>query len=99
MSRIRQDGGTPFSPYRDRVAGLCSSSNGNFAGVRGLYHLRAVLMNCQVEIITPQCSVPRAQEAFDEDGEFREERMRKAMTNVCRALIERAVAWGARHGR
>jgi len=90
VSRIRNDGGRPFSPYRGKVAALCSSSEGNFGGMRCLYHLRAVLMNCQVEIITPQCSVSRAHEAFDENGDFREERLHKMMQNVCRTLIERA---------
>lgn len=90
VSRIHKDGGRPFKPYQGKVAGLCSSSDGNFAGIRGLYHLRSVLMNCQVEVITPQCSVPRAQEAFDENGDFHEERTRKAMENVVRTLIDRA---------
>lgn len=90
VSRIRNDGGRPFSPYRGKVAALCSSSEGNFGGMRCLYHLRAVLMNCQVEIITPQCSVSRAHEAFDENGDFTEERLHKMMQNVCRTLIERA---------
>lgn len=90
VSRIRKDGGVPFHPYVGKVAALCSSSDGNFAGVRGLYHLRSVLMNCQVEIITPQCSVPRAQDAFDDNGEFRDEQLRKRMELVARTLIERA---------
>lgn len=90
VSRVRRDGGRPFKPYQGKVAGLCSSSDGNFAGVRGLYHLRAVLMNCQVEVITPQCSVARAGEAFDEAGELREERLQRLMETVCRTLIERA---------
>ncbi|PWJ74433.1 NAD(P)H-dependent FMN reductase [Pseudaminobacter salicylatoxidans] len=90
VSRIRKDGGVPFHPYAGKVAALCSSSDGNFAGVRGLYHLRSVLMNCQVEIITPQCSVPRAQDAFDDNGEFRDEQLRKRMELVARTLIERA---------
>jgi chromate reductase len=90
VSRIHKDGSRPFKPYNGKVAGLCSSSDGNFAGIRGLYHLRSVLMNCQVEVITPQCSVPRAQDAFDENGDFHEERTRKAMENVVRTLIDRA---------
>ncbi len=90
VSRIRKDGGAPFHPYAGKVAALCSSSDGNFAGARGLYHLRSVLMNCQVEIITPQCSVPRAQDAFDESGQFRDEQLRKRMEVVVRTLIERA---------
>ena len=90
VSRVHADNGKPFRPYAGKVAGLCSSSDGNFAGIRGLYHLRAVLMNCGVEIVTPQCSVARAGEAFDEHGRFKDERTRKAMENVCRTLIDRA---------
>lgn len=90
VSRVRKDGEKPFKPYAGKVAALCSSSDGNFAGIRGLYHLRAVLMNCGVEIVTPQCSVARAGQAFDEQGRFRDERTRQAMENVCRTLIERA---------
>ncbi|MGN6470740.1 MAG: NADPH-dependent FMN reductase, partial [Rhizobiaceae bacterium] len=73
-----------------KAFGLCSSSDGGFGGARGLYHLRSVLMACRAEIVTPQCSVPRASEAFDEDGGFRDERLRQAMERVFRTLIERA---------
>jgi NAD(P)H-dependent FMN reductase len=90
VSRIHKDGGRPFKPYAGKIAALCSSSDGNFAGARGLYHLRSVLMNCGVEIITPQCSVPRAQDAFDEDGQFKDEHLRRRMETVVRTLIERA---------
>lgn len=90
VSRIRRDNGRTFKPFAGKVAALCSSSDGNFAGARGLYHLRSVLMACGVEVVTPQCSVGRASEAFDEDGGFREERLRQAMENVVRALVERA---------
>lgn len=96
VSRVRRDGGQPLRPYNGKVAALCSSSDGNFAGIRGLYHLRAVLMACQVEVVTPQCSVARAGEAFDEEGQFREERLRRQMETVCRALIERAAMMSAR---
>ena len=90
VSRIHKDGVRPFRPYSGKIAALCSSSDGNFAGARGLYHLRAVLMNCGVEIITPQCSVPRAQDAFEENGAFKDEQLRRRMETVVRTLIERA---------
>lgn len=96
VSRVRKDNDRPFKPYAGKVAALCSSSDGNFGGIRGLYHLRSVLMNCHVEIITPQCSVSRASEAFDENGDFREERLRHSMENVVRTLIERALMLSAR---
>ncbi len=90
VSRVHKDGDRALKPYAGKVAALCSSSDGNFAGVRGLYHLRSVLMNCSVEVITPQCSVPRAQDAFDDKGEFHEERLRAMMTKVATTLVERA---------
>jgi NAD(P)H-dependent FMN reductase len=98
VSRIHKDGGRPFKPYAGKIAALCSSSDGNFAGARGLYHLRSVLMNCGVEIITPQCSVPRAQDAFDEHGEFKDEHLRRRMETVVRTLIERAKMMSLRAG-
>lgn len=90
VSRVRRDGGRAVKPFGGKVAGLCSSSDGNFAGIRGLYHLRAVLMNCGVEVVTPQCSVARAADAFDADGEFREERLRSTMETLAATLVERA---------
>ena len=83
-------------PWRGKIAALCSSSDGNFAGVRCLNHLRAVLVACQVEVISPQCSVGKASEAFDEDGQFKEERLRHQMETVCRTLIERAAMMSRR---
>jgi chromate reductase len=94
VSRVRRVEG--FHPLAGKAAALCSSSDGNFAGMRGLYHLRAVLMACQLEVITPQCSVARAADAFDEDGGLREERLRRQMEKVCRTLIERAMMFSTR---
>lgn len=91
VSRVRKDGGgRSLRPLSGKPAGLCSSSDGAFGGTRGLYHLRAVLMNCGVEVVTPQCSVPRAHEAFDEHGEFREEKLQRMMAKVVTTLMERA---------
>ncbi len=90
VSRVKKDGAAPLRPYQNKVVGLCSSSNGQFGGMRGLYHLRAVLMNCQAEIITPQCSVSGAADAFDEEGRLKNERQHTMLEKVCRTLIERA---------
>ncbi|MBY8916545.1 NAD(P)H-dependent oxidoreductase [Nitratireductor sp. L1-7-SE] len=98
VSRISKDGGKPLRPWAGKSMGLCSSSDGNFAGIRGLYHLRAVLMNCKADIITQQCSVARAQDAFDENGDFRDDRTRGMMEAVCSSLIERARLTSTRVG-
>ncbi len=96
VSRISIDGGAPLHPYRDKVVALCSSSSGKFAGIRCLYHLRAVLMSIGAQIVTQQCSIGEAQHAFDDDGAIRDERTAKMMQTVCRELIGQASAFARR---
>jgi NAD(P)H-dependent FMN reductase len=88
VSRVRRDGSRTVRPLAGKVAGLCSSSNGHFAGIRCINHLRAVLVRCQMEVVTPECSVPDGGDAFDEGGNFRDERLYKSMEHLCRTLIE-----------
>jgi NAD(P)H-dependent FMN reductase len=88
VSRLRRDGGRSFRPLYGKPAALCSSSEGKFAGIRCINHLRAVLVRCQMEVITPECSVSNAAEAFAEDGQFRDERLHQSMERLCRTLIE-----------
>ena len=90
VSRVHRDNGRPLDPYHGKVAGICSSSEGQFAGIRSANHLRAVLSHIGMELISPQVSVPHGGDAFDEEGDFREERFRKGMTRLCRTLIEHA---------
>ena len=90
VSRVKSDGGRPLRPYPGKLVAICSSSDGHFAGIRSANHLRAVLSHIQMEVISPQVSVPNGAEAFDEDGNFRQERLVKGMERVCRTLIERA---------
>ncbi|MEI9422455.1 NAD(P)H-dependent oxidoreductase [Mesorhizobium sp. Cs1299R1N1] len=88
VSRVRRDGGQTVRPLAGKVAGLCSSSKGHFAGIRCINHLRAVLVRCRMEVVTPECSVPEGGDAFDGDGHFRDERLHKSMEHLCRTLIE-----------
>lgn len=95
LSRVRRDGDTALNPLAGKVVGLCSSSEGQFAGIRAISHLRAILQRCQMDVVTPECSVPRGGEAFDDKGDFRDERLRRAMARVVTALVEQA-AFSAR---
>ncbi|MER8379365.1 MULTISPECIES: NADPH-dependent FMN reductase [unclassified Mesorhizobium] len=88
VSQLRKDGGRTFRPLAGKVAGLCSSSNGPFGGIRCINHLRAVLVRCRMEVVTPECSVPEGGNAFDDEGNFRDERLRQSMEHLCRTLIE-----------
>ena len=96
ISRVRQDNGRALRPLPGKVVAICSSSEGHFAGIRSAGHLRAVLAHIQMDVIAPQVSVPNADEAFDADGSFREERQRNGMKRLCEALIERAAMLSTR---
>jgi NAD(P)H-dependent FMN reductase len=54
--------------FDGKVAGLLSSSPGALGGMRGLVHLRQVLMNLGVLVITEQFSLGNAATAFAADG-------------------------------
>lgn len=90
VSRVTSDGGRPVKPYPGKPFALCSSSNGPFAGIRAINHLRAVLVHVGCDVVSPQCSVARGQDAFDDNGEFHDPRSRAVMAQVCETLIERA---------
>lgn len=90
VSRVRRDGGRAFAPMAGKPAGLCSSSSGRFAGIRAINHLRAVLVRCRMEVVTPECSVPAGADAFDDGGDFRDENLKRAMEHLCRTLTDTA---------
>jgi chromate reductase, NAD(P)H dehydrogenase (quinone) len=86
VSRVSKDGGHPLKPFQGRIAALCSTSPGAFAGIRGLYHLRAVCINVGLTVISEQCSVPAAHEAFDADGRLLNPRSQASLDGVAQVL-------------
>ncbi len=90
VSRISRDGDKALKPYAGKVAGLCSSSAGHFAGILALSHLRPVLVRLGVQVISEQLSVPDAGTAFNADGSFKDERARANLIKVCTALAGQA---------
>lgn len=97
VSRVKSDeNGRALRPYPGKVVGVCSSSNGHFAGIRSANHLRAILSHIGMEVVSAQVSVPNAGDAFDADGAFRDERLTKGMTRLCESLIEHARAFTMR---
>ena len=90
LSRVRHDGTKALQPLAGKVAAICSSSGGAFAGIRAITHLRAILHRCRMEVIAAECSVPRAADAFDDKGDLRDERLQQAMEDMAAALIEQA---------
>lgn len=74
--------------YAGLTVALGAASNGALGGIRGLYHLRSVLMNVGAQIVTEQAGISRAATAFGEDGLPADERQLKMLQNTCRSLLE-----------
>jgi NAD(P)H-dependent FMN reductase len=88
LSRLRLDGAAQ-DPLAGRVAALMAASPGAFGGVRGLYHLRAILNTLDVEVLAPQFLLPRAGQAFDAQGGLTDARARDQLAAVVRRLLQR----------
>ena len=86
VSRISKDNGKQLKPYEGKILALCSTSPGAFAGIRGLAHLRDVTVNLGMTVISEQCSVPNANEAFDENGFLKNHRSQTSLVKVANSL-------------
>ena len=90
VSRISRDGDRPLKAYANKAVALGSSSNGHFAGVRAIIHLRAVLSHVGLQVVSEQVSVPKAQEAFDSMDRFVDDKVRQNLERAIRSLAEHA---------
>ena len=70
-----------------KVAAIMAATPGALGGLRGLVALRAILQSLGVLTLARQFSLPRAAEAFAEDGSLREAASHEAMVQVVRQLV------------
>ncbi len=75
------------SAFRGKVAAVMASSPGALGGLRGLVHLRQILMNLGLLVITEQFALGGAAKAFTEAGELAEDRSVKSVTGVVAGLV------------
>ncbi len=99
VSRVSLDGDRPLKPYAGKVVALASSSTGTFAGIRAINHLRAVLVHVGLQAVSEQCSVPNAQEAFDEMDRLRDDRVRGNLERTVRSLVDHAAFEAGKRAR
>jgi len=88
VSRIRESSGIK---YRHRVYAIGSTSDGSIGGARALIDLRKLITSGVRGILLPEkIEVSRAQDAFDEAGEFIAEGPSKLLKSLARNLVELA---------
>ena len=90
VSRISRDGDKALKPFAGKIAGLCSSSPGNYAGILALSHLRPVLIRLGMQVVSEQCSVANAETAFNSDGSLKDEKTAAHLAKTCKALADQA---------
>jgi NAD(P)H-dependent FMN reductase len=77
-----------LAPYAGKTALLLAASPGAFGGVRGLPHLRQILATLGVTVLGTQVALPRAHEAFDEQGALKEPRVSASVAAAAAQLVE-----------
>lgn len=82
LSRIRD-----FAPLEGKTAALMAASPGAFGGVRGLYHLHAILNTLGVEVIAQQFLLPRAHQAFGADGQLVDPKQAEQLGKLAQRLV------------
>lgn len=78
----------PLQAFSDKVFGLLAASPGALGGLRGLVTVRSILGNIQAFVIPDQFALSRADQAFDEAGNFKDEKNLAAMKKVVSKLVQ-----------
>jgi chromate reductase len=91
LSRMKEDDGAPLQLFRARVFAIGSASGSLHGGVRGLIALRQVLaVGLGALVLGEQFPISRANEAFDEDGDPKDEIVHKTLAGIVDKLATTA---------
>jgi len=74
--------------YKGKVAAIVAAAPGALGGLRGLYHLRDILVSMGTLVITEQRAVSGAMKAFDADGDLEDEKTREGIHAIGAKLAE-----------
>jgi chromate reductase, NAD(P)H dehydrogenase (quinone) len=75
------------NPFEEKVVAVISASPGVYGGVRSAQHLRHLLLHLGCHLVPAQCSLPRADKAFDTGGTLTDARALKNVQAVARELV------------
>jgi chromate reductase, NAD(P)H dehydrogenase (quinone) len=79
---------TNLESFVSRVIGLISASPSNLGGVRGLRHLREILVSMGAIVIPSQATIGNSYAAFDDQGNLINERDKKSLSAALQQLTK-----------
>ncbi len=80
------EGEPMFAAFQGKVAALMAASPGGLGGLRGLVHVRSILSSMGVIVLPDQIAVSRAFEAFDDDGQLKDEKQRARVQGLGKSV-------------
>jgi len=91
LSRVRERGEPAYAAFKGRVFAIGSASPSSAGGLRSLIALRQILeLGCGALVIPEQVTVGRAEQAFDDMGNLREDSVAASLRALVRRLVEMA---------
>jgi chromate reductase len=91
VSRVREGSEPTYAAFKGRVFALGSATASSSGGVRSMMALRQILeLGCGALVIPEQVAVPRAEQAFDDMDNLKDEPAAAAMKAMARRLVELA---------
>jgi chromate reductase, NAD(P)H dehydrogenase (quinone) len=86
VTRVRAKGETGLEVYKMRVFAISGASPGYYGAMRSLLTLRQILVvGVGATVIPQQLALPRANDAFEEDGSLKD----KAQQNMLKDVVEK----------
>ena len=91
VSRVREGSEPTYIAFKNRGFALGSATASSSGGVRSMMALRQILeLGCGALVIPEQVSVPRAEQAFDERDNLKDEALAASLKAMARRLVELA---------
>ena len=88
VSRADSEDEAPLAALGGKTAAIISASPGGYGGSRSLGFLREFLGNIKITVLEKEFSLPKAHEAFTENGRLLDEEKTAEVKAVGRGLAE-----------
>ncbi|MCA9271584.1 MAG: NAD(P)H-dependent oxidoreductase [Phycisphaerales bacterium] len=82
-----KQGEKPLECFAGKIVALTAASPGGLGGLRGLDHVREILHNIQCHVVPGMVSVAGAHEAFDDNGNLKNERTRNLLEGLMDTFV------------